>query len=222
MIRFPDNFVLFLAALFFRCISRKVFVLHSTDQFAEAVVALFWKIHSLDRVPRAGFLLRGVPDPESVAAHSHFMAFLALLFIREYPEGYDLGKALAMALVHDLPEAQLMDVPMPVASRWLGEAKEQAEQGIFDELFSAFPDYYSGLHAEFAEGKSPEARLLRALDKAQMMLKVMHYEKENRGCVEEFWHNPGNFNDHGLPAVSALFDAICKKAGRTRPVPTPS
>ncbi|NLN92257.1 MAG: HD domain-containing protein [Candidatus Hydrogenedens sp.] len=187
------------------------------EEFAEAVVELFWKIHSLDRVPRAGFLLRGVPDPETVAAHSHFMAFLALLFIRETPGDYDLGKALAMALVHDLPEARLMDVPMPIAHKWLGEAKERAEQGIFEEMFSSFPDYYAELHAEFSEGKSPEARLLRALDKAQMMLKVMYYEKENRGCVEEFWHNPGNFNDQGIPAVSALFDALCKRAGRQRP-----
>ena len=67
------------------------------NQFAEDLLLLFWKIHELDRVPRAGFLLRGVPDPESVAAHSHFLATLALLFVRENPGDYDQGKVLAMA-----------------------------------------------------------------------------------------------------------------------------
>lgn len=188
------------------------------ELFANAVVDLFWKIHALDRVPRAGFLLRGVSDPESVAAHSHFMAVLALLFVTEYPEDFDLGKTLAMALVHDLPEARLMDVPMPVANRWLGTSKARAEQGVFDELFDAFPEYYSKLHEEFCSGTSSEARLLRAMDKAQMMLKVMCYEKENRGCLEEFWRNPDNFNDMGIPSVSALFDTLCSRAGHDRPV----
>jgi putative hydrolases of HD superfamily len=188
-----------------------------SDGFAERTLQLFWRIHSLDRVPRAGFLLRGVPDPESVAAHSHFMATLALLFVKENPGQYDLGKVLAMALVHDLSEARLMDIPMPVANAWLGEAKERAERGVFNEMFNAFPDYYAALHDEFLEAQTNEARLLRALDKAQMMLKVLFYEKEHRGCLDEFWAKPGNFNDMGITAVSDLFDAICRHAGKSRP-----
>lgn len=188
------------------------------DTFAEDILSLFWRIHSLDQVPRAGFLLRGVPNPESVSAHSHFLATLALIFVQESPEKYDLGKVLAMALVHDLSEARLMDIPMPVSNAWLGEAKEKAEQGIFNELFQSFPAYYAALHDEFLEGTTNEARLLRALDKAQMMIKVLYYEKEHRGCLDEFWEKPGNFNDMGIAPVSALFDAICRKAGKRRPV----
>jgi putative hydrolases of HD superfamily len=185
--------------------------------FADQVLELFFKIHPLDRVPRAGFLLRGVPDPESVSAHSHFMALLTLLYVNAYPKDYDLAKALSMALVHDLSEAQLMDIPMPVAAAWLGDAKEKGEQGIFNSLFSKFPDTYTKLHDEFLAGQTNEARLLRALDKAQMMLRVIAYEREHRGRLEEFWEKPGNFNDHGIEPVSVLFDAICAYAGRERP-----
>ncbi|MCK5862453.1 MAG: HD domain-containing protein, partial [Candidatus Hydrogenedentes bacterium] len=169
-----------------------------SNDFAVQVLELFHKIHPLDRVPRAGFLLRGVPDPESVSAHSHFFALLALLYVNAYPDEYDLGKTLSMALVHDLSEAQLMDIPMPVANTWLGEAKQEAEQGIFNDLFAAFPTTYSNLHDEFLAGKSAEARLLRALDKAQMMLKVLSYEREGRGRLDEFWENPCNFDDRGI------------------------
>ncbi len=186
-------------------------------KLAEDLLLLFWRIHELDRVPRAGFLLRGVPEPESVSAHSHFLAMLALIFVRENPEEYDQGKILAMAVVHDLSEARLMDIPMPVSNAWLGEAKEKAEQGIFNDLFRSFPNYYTELHDEFLEGATKEARLLRALDKAQMMIKVLCYEKERRGCLDEFWEKPGNFNDMGIAAVSVLFDAICRNAGKRRP-----
>ncbi|HDP34089.1 MAG TPA: HD domain-containing protein [Candidatus Hydrogenedentes bacterium] len=191
-----------------------------SNTFADHVMELFLRIHPLDRVPRAGFLLRGVPDPESVAAHSHFLALLALLYVDACPHEYDLGKTLSMALIHDLAEAQLMDIPMPVADRWLGKAKEAAEQGLFNRLFAAFPPSYAALHDEFLAAQSAEARLLRALDKAQMMLKVVAYERERRGRLEEFWEKPGNFNDYGIAAVSSLFDAICRYAGRERPMDT--
>ena len=187
------------------------------NRFAQKVLRLFLSIHPLDRVPRAGFLLRGVPEPESVSAHSHFLAMLAMLYADAHPNTYDLGKLLSMALIHDLSEAQLMDIPMPVAEQWMGCAKEDAEKGVFDMLLAPFSPQYTALHDEFLAAQSPEARLLRALDKAQMMLKVVAYEREHRGYLEEFWQKPGNFNDYAIPEVSALFDAICEHAGRSRP-----
>lgn len=188
----------------------------SDADFAREVLTLFEAIHPLDRVPRAGFLLRGVAEPESVSAHAHFLAVMALLFCERFPE-YDKGKVLAMALVHDLPEARLMDIPMPYADAYISEAKHRAEQAIADDLFEHLPGKLAALHQEFADATTPEARLLRALDKAQMMVKVLCYEREHRGNMQEFWENPKNFNAFGIAAVSELFDAICRDAGRERP-----
>lgn len=42
--------------------------------FPATAIRLLMDLHPLDRVPRAGFLLRGVAEPESVAAHSHALA----------------------------------------------------------------------------------------------------------------------------------------------------
>lgn len=187
------------------------------NDFHQRTLALFEVIHPLDRIARAGFVLRGVAEPESVAAHSHFVAVLTLLFIKQYPDRYDAGKALAMALLHDLCEARLMDIPMPVLDTGLKEAKEQAEQVIDKALFEGLPGDLAAITAEAAEGKTPEARLVRGLDKAQMMVKVVLYQRENRGRLDEFWANPKNFADYGLPEVSGFFDAICAWAGKTRP-----
>ena len=73
---------------------------------------------------------------------------------------------------------------------------------------------YADLHREFVEGKTAEARLLRGLDKAQMMIKILCYEREHRGRLAEFWGNPKNFDDFGIEPVSELFDAICARAGQ--------
>jgi putative hydrolases of HD superfamily len=187
------------------------------SDFTDDVMRLFRTLHPLDQVPRAGYLLRGVASPESVAAHSHFVALLALLFVEKYPGRFDRYRALAMALVHDLSETRLMDIPMPYADAYLKEAKRQAEQTILEEMMTPFPGDLAALHQEFSDAQTPEARLLRGLDKAQMMLKILNYEAEHRGRLEEFWHNPKNFDDFGLPEVSELFEAVCEKAGRSRP-----
>ena len=80
------------------------------------------------------------------------------------------------------------------------------------------PPRYAELHAAFALAFTPEARLLRGLDKAQMMIKVMAYEAEGRGRLAEFWVNPSNFRDFDVPEVSDLFDTICRSADRARPI----
>ncbi|HIA46770.1 MAG TPA: HD domain-containing protein [Candidatus Hydrogenedentes bacterium] len=187
------------------------------SNFEENILKFFETIHPLDQVKRAGYILRGVPEPESVAAHSHFLAVLTLLMCDEYPEDFNKEKGLAIALTHDLCEAQLMDIPMPVADAHLKDAKDEAEQAITEKLFEGFDAKYGLYQAEFLEASTPEAKLVRGLDKAQMMLKISMYQQEGKGRLKEFWLNPKNFNDFGLEQVSKLFDAICVAAGKPRP-----
>ena len=188
------------------------------NDFINRVINLFGRLHPLDRIQRAGYVLRGVAEPESVAAHSHFVSLLTLLFTQQYPDMFNKEKALAMALMHDLPEAVLMDIPMPASIEYLQEAKQRAEDAIFHDLFAGFPVNLHSYQEEFRERSTPEAKLVAGLDKAQLMLKVLYYRKEGRGNLSEFWKNPGNFNDYGIKPVSMLFDALCRQAGCPRPV----
>ena len=185
--------------------------------FERRVLDLFEAIHPLARVARAGYVMRGVPEPESVAAHSHFVALLALLLIEEYPGRFDPAKTLSIALTHDLCEAELMDIPMPAADAHFREAKSAAEQAITEKLFAGFDEKFGRYHQEFLDASTLEARLIRGLDKAQMMIKIIMYEREGRGRLAAFWSNPKNFNDFGVEEVSRLFDAICEEARRERP-----
>ncbi len=187
------------------------------NSFDDRVIRLFQSIHPLDRIDRAGYVLRGVPNPESVAAHSHFVALLTLLVCDEYPNEFDRDRALTMALTHDLCEAVMMDIPMPAADAHLREAKDEAEQAVTEALFQGFDDRYAEAQRDFLKARSKEARLVRGLDKVQMMLKIIMYEEEGAGRLREFWANPKNFADFGIEPVSKLFDALCASADRTRP-----
>lgn len=191
--------------------------------FEIRLLTLLQAIHPLDRIPRAGYLLRGVCEPESVAAHLFGVSLLTLAFLERYPGRWDTRRALIMALIHDLAEAQLMDIPMPAADTHLGHAKATAELTVLESLLGElFPDWVDCFR-EFEATASPEARLVRGLDKAQMMARVWCYEREGRGRLDEFWTNPANFRDYDVREVRALFDTILTAAAKPRPeLPAPS
>ncbi|MCA9613532.1 MAG: hypothetical protein KC586_12320, partial [Myxococcales bacterium] len=62
-----------------------------------------------------------------------------------------------------------------------------------------------------------EARVVRAADKLQLVLRLHRYELQRRGQLDELWQSPGNFRDRGLRLVKEAFDEILRRAGRERP-----
>ena len=184
---------------------------------AAAIVAALARLHPLDRVPRAGWLLRGVTEPETVASHCHAVALLTQLVCEAWPGGFDAGRAVAMALVHDCAEVATMDIPMPAGDARFREAKSRTERAVVASLFARVPSRAAELFAEFEHAETPEARLVRGLDKVQMMIRATCYEREGRGHLEDFWSHERNFDDYGIEPVRELFAEVARLAGRRVP-----
>ena len=66
---------------------------------------------ALDRLPRTGWLLAGIEDPETVAGHAISTAHLVLALAPEVEPALDVDHALTLAVVHDSPEAWTGDLP---------------------------------------------------------------------------------------------------------------
>jgi putative hydrolase of HD superfamily len=159
-------------------------------------------------LPRTGWLLRGVVPCESIAEHSFGVAVVALLLVDALrAEGHDVdGERVArMALVHDAPEAKTGDVPMPSKTREAEQVLQELEERLARELL---PPALFEPFLEYERAESLEARIVRAADKIQMMIKVLAYERAGRGQLQEFWDNPKNFRDAGLPAATRVYEAI--------------
>lgn len=168
-------------------------------------------------LPRTGWVLRGIASPESLAAHSFGVAVVASLLTDAVREGgveVDGERVLRMALIHDAPEARTGDVPMPNKTETLSAALHTLEAGIVDDLL---PEPYQALWVESESAATIEARIVKAADKVQMMIKVLVYERWRGARLDDFWANPGNFRDMNLPEASAVYDAICARAERERP-----
>jgi putative hydrolase of HD superfamily len=156
----------------------------------DKLLELFLETATLKRMPRTGWGMRGVPHVESVAEHSFGAAFVAMALAAVLEEGIvDLEKVLVMALLHDLAEVRLTDLPAS-AIRLLPETvKGQAEARAIGELLSPLPagGQMAALWQEFEEGSSPEGRLVRDADKLEMMVQCLRYEQAGSRGLDEFW-----------------------------------
>lgn len=153
---------------------------------------------ALKRLPRTGWLLAGVAQPESVAEHSYATALLAMALAAEInraPEDHDLptpldiGRVVQIALVHDLAEATLTDLPKR-ATDVLGQAvKHEAEERGLRAALGDHPegDLYLALWQEYAEGATPESRAVRDADKLEMVYQASVYETAGHRRLSEFW-----------------------------------
>jgi putative hydrolase of HD superfamily len=161
---------------------------------AQTLLALYNKAATLKLLPRTGWLQRGVAGAESVAEHTFGVALLALL-VGDSISGLDRSRLLATALLHDLAETHLSDLPAS-ARRLLGaEAKHAAERRALEELLEHAPEreQYMRLWDEYAAGSSPEARLTKGLDRIEMLIQALAYERAGNRNLAEFWQGA----DHG-------------------------
>ena len=179
---------------------------------SKSILDMLLELQALDRVPRMGFALRGVNEPESVTEHSWHLAFLVWLLAPEAP-GVDAARALEMALIHDLAEVRLGDLPLTTSRYFPPGVKKEAETRAFEELTAPVDDRARSLFKDYVEGASAEARLVKACDKLQLMLKVAAYERAGASGLGEFWSNPDNFPRLDIRPVDALIEQLRERFG---------
>jgi len=183
----------------------------------DEVIDTLLGLDPLTELPRTGWILHGVSSPESIAAHTCGVALVAMLLVdhlREEGTELDGERVLRMALVHDAPEARTGDVPMPYKTPALREALREVEGRIVERLL---PPLQRALWEEAEAAETLEARVVKAADKIQMMVKMLAYQRQGRGELDEFWENAGNFRDHGIPFARSLHRALAARAGRALP-----
>jgi putative hydrolases of HD superfamily len=178
------------------------------SQAIAALAALQSRIQTLKLLPRTGWLQRGLRNVESIADHSFGVAALALVVGDLYPE-LDRGRVLAMAILHDMAEALIGDLPAS-ASRLFGKAvKHEAERKAMLELFGPLPlsSEYLALWEEYTQASSVEARLVKALDRLELLAQTLSYERSGARGLGEFWEERSGWGEE-FPEVRAMADQL--------------
>jgi putative hydrolase of HD superfamily len=146
------------------------------EEFVEKDIAKFlFEMGQLKRVKRSGWWIAGVKDPESVAEHTFRTAVIAYLLA--HLEGVDTGKAVLMALFHDMPETRTNDAHRIVRryAKW-----EDVDRKAVDEQSKRLPNematQMATLFEEFEKEVSPEAKVVRDADLLECIVQAREYQ----------------------------------------------
>jgi len=154
------------------------------------VLSLLLQANRLKVTPRGGWAIRGLNDVESVADHSFGVIFVALILAELIDEPVDREKVLTIALIHDLPEAAITDIPSPAQRYFPAGAKRQAELNAMTEILEGFEfgERLQRWWQEFEDRESVEGRLVRDADRIELMLQAYVYGRTSANqYLEEFW-----------------------------------
>lgn len=135
-------------------------------------------------LPRAGWVKRGVPHPESVGLHQ---LFIERQVKRLAPPSLNLEHAAKLAALHDLPEAIVTDItPTDPLSK---EEKRTLERKALELIFEEQPEKQTvlALFEEYLEEKSAESRFVHDIDLVDPLFVAIQYEaKYGLSLYEEF------------------------------------
>lgn len=169
-------------------------------------------------VTRSAFTSEG--KPETVAEHSWRLCLMALVLRDEFPE-VDLGKLLAMCVVHDLGEAIGGDVPAPEQARRRAadpsatKAAQEREDllTVLAPLPAPMRQTITALWDEYEAATSPEARAAKALDKLETILQ--HTQGANPPDFDyRFNLGYGRAFTAGHPAIVRLREVLDRETER--------
>jgi putative hydrolase of HD superfamily len=138
----------------------------------QRTIAFFMELDRLKGVERRNRLADG-SRRENTAEHSWHLGMAALVFAAHATEPVDVGRAVAMALAHDIVEIDAGDTFAYDQGAELA-SKEAREQAAADRIFGLLPPdvaaHLRELWDEYERGDTPEARYVMAIDRMAPML----------------------------------------------------
>ncbi|RUS15548.1 hypothetical protein BC937DRAFT_92327 [Endogone sp. FLAS-F59071] len=131
---------------------------------ATGTVEFFHILENLKRTKRTGWVDHDVRGPESIADHMHRMGVMAMLID---DRNLSTERCIKMAIVHDLAES-VVDA-MEYFRALLGDTPQA------HEIYNLWQEYEDAL--------TPEAQLVKDLDKFEMIVQAAEYEQCEYGSV---------------------------------------
>lgn len=146
---------------------------HGEPHPLHGVATFLHEVGHLKHLPRAGWLLLGIPRPETVAEHSFRVGMIGVVLAAL--EGADPGRTAALCLMHDVHETRIGDIPS-VGRNYVTTAKPQA---VTSHQTAGMPDdvaaLLQGLTGEYEAAVTIEAKVARDADKLETLIQAREY-----------------------------------------------
>lgn len=140
----------------------------------ESLVEFILEAGMLKRVPRSGWSVLGIDNPESVADHSFRCAVIG--YVIAHMEKVSVNRVLLMTLFNDLHEARIGDLHK-MAQRYIDA--RSAEDKSFGEQIGALPEgmlrELSDVREEYSGQESEESIVARDSDILECLIQAKEY-----------------------------------------------
>jgi len=162
---------------------------------ASNYVDFFVKGMGLKDIPRTGYVIRGVPNPESVADHTYGTTVMVDPIIDAVEQQLNVTlnryRVTRMMEIHDLGEVDTGDVVVQkgaivdIKAQKRKEAEERRSIMRTASIIRKTAEYLS-LFMEFRNGKTLEARVAKAIDKMETVVQAYRYEVAAKKVLQNF------------------------------------
>lgn len=179
------------------------------------VLEFITEISKLKHMPRSGWKLIGIKQPESIAGHTFGIVMLAWVFAKK--KSLNIERVMKIALIHDLCEVYAGDMTpyddldyehltkkdinklfneMPAkslaAKEKIAKDKREREMKSLDKVIINLPkDLQSeikDLWLDYEFGKTREGRFVRQLDRLESLIQGFIYRKKYQDFpIRSFW-----------------------------------
>lgn len=171
------------------------------------------EVGKLKKIKRRGWVLRGIKDPETIAAHTFRMALMAWILCCR--KKLNSNKIIKMSLIHDLCEVCAGDTTpydkiLPedkkqwgkIVNKWPRLSKKQKEEFFrekyekekrgLEKLILKLPDSLKKeireLWNDYEKGLTHEGRFVKQLDRVENLLQALEYwKKEKNFAINPWW-----------------------------------
>lgn len=201
----------------------------------EELVNFFIEVGKLKKMPRRGWVINQIKNPESIA--EHIFRTTLMIWILGEKKGLNREKLLKMALIHDLCEVYAGDITpydsiLPRSKKklaklmksWprfsktekkkMAQEKYKKEQKSLTKLIGKLPlklkREIRNLWLDFREGLTAEGRFARQADRMENLLQALEYWKRYKKppLMPWWWWAREYFDD---PLLIEFMEVLDKK-----------
>ncbi|KPJ73236.1 hypothetical protein AMJ48_02105 [Parcubacteria bacterium DG_74_1] len=201
------------------------------------IVNFLIEVGKLKKMPRRGWVLRGIKNPETIAAHSFRMSIMAWLLGKK--RRLNVNKVIKISLIHDICEVYAGDTTpyhqlhprnkkerRKLTQKWPRFSKKEKEKFFSEKykkehtalkklIFKLAPTTkkeIESLWLDYERGLTPEGRFVRQVDRVENLLQALeYYKKEKRFAIEPWWIQIEELVDNStlLEFIKALEKKFC-------------
>ncbi|EKV12344.1 HD family hydrolase, putative [Penicillium digitatum] len=166
------------------------------EENSESPVPFFHLIERLKTTKREGWRRFGIDNGESISDHMYRMSIMTMMAPPSLAAKINIPRCIKMALIHDMAEALVGDIT-PVDGITKAE-KARREASVMDYITTTLLGKVPGgalsggeikeIFEEYEADKSDEAHFVHDIDKMELLLQMVEYERLHKIDLTEFMH----------------------------------